>query len=148
MNHSMKNTEDTLTSNERTERELEQRTRELLQQREWFQVTLSSIGDAVITTDVRGIVTFLNPVAESMTGWKREEAIGQLLTDVFNIINEYSRLPVENPIERVLQTGPHRGAGQSYGPDRPRRYGSRRGGQCGAYSRLRRQRQRRRYGLS
>ena len=56
---------------------------ELRQQREWFQVTLSSIGDAVITTDTQGKVTFLNPVAETMTGWKSDEASGQPLETGF-----------------------------------------------------------------
>jgi PAS domain S-box-containing protein len=102
----LKNDEDGLRVNQPIEREmLERRTQELLEQREWFQVTLSSIGDAVITTDTQGTVTFLNPVAEAMTGWKREEAVGRTLTNVFQIVNEYTRLPVDNPIEKVLQTG-------------------------------------------
>lgn len=48
----------------------------LHEQREWLRVTLSSIGDAVITTDTEGHVTFLNPVAQSLTGWTQEEAAG------------------------------------------------------------------------
>ncbi len=78
---------------------------ELRQQREWFQVTLSSIGDAVITTDTRANVTFLNPVAEMMTGWKSDEAAGQPLEKVFTIINEETREPVKNPVARVLEDG-------------------------------------------
>ena len=48
----------------------------LYEQRQWLQVTLSSIGDAVITTDAEGRVTFLNPVAQSLTGWTQEDAAG------------------------------------------------------------------------
>src|SRR5918999_836114 len=78
---------------------------ELRQQREWFEVTLSSIGDAVITTDTEGKVTFLNPMAEMMTGWKTAEASGQPLEKVFNIINEDTRKPAGNPVDIVLRDG-------------------------------------------
>ena len=78
---------------------------QLRQQREWFQVTLSSIGDAVITTDTQGKVTFLNPVAERMTGWKSAEAAGRPLQGVFEIVNEATRQPVENPVATVLREG-------------------------------------------
>jgi PAS domain S-box-containing protein len=84
---------------------LEKKTEELEQQRESFRVTLSSIGDAVITTDVQGRVTFLNPVAEAMTGWTSSEATGQPLEQVFRIINEDTRQPAENPVHRVLREG-------------------------------------------
>jgi PAS domain S-box-containing protein len=77
----------------------------LRQQREWLQVTLSSIGDAVIATDTDGHVTFLNPVAESLTGWKQEEARGQSLRKVFNIMNEQTRETVENPALRAMREG-------------------------------------------
>ncbi|MBC8024577.1 MAG: PAS domain S-box protein, partial [Steroidobacteraceae bacterium] len=72
---------------------------------EWFEVTLASIGDAVITTDLEARVTFLNPVAEAMTGWVLRDALGKPLPDVFRIVNEDTRAPVENPIARVLATG-------------------------------------------
>ncbi|MDB6128731.1 MAG: luxQ 5, partial [Verrucomicrobia bacterium] len=78
---------------------------EVVQQREWFEVTLSSIGDAVITTDTNGCVTFLNPVAEGMTGWKTDDARGHRLEEVFHIINEASREAVRNPVRRVLAEG-------------------------------------------
>src|SRR5687768_14375313 len=77
----------------------------LYEQREWLRVTLSSIGDGVITTDTKGHVTFLNPVAEALTGWPKQEAQGKPLEEVFNIINEESRAPAENPTLRALQTG-------------------------------------------
>jgi PAS domain S-box-containing protein len=84
---------------------LQERTKELSQQREWFQVTLSSIGDAVITTDLNGKVTFLNPMAEKMTGWKSPEATGRPLEQVFNIIDEKTRLPLDNPLHKALIEG-------------------------------------------
>ncbi len=74
-------------------------------QPEWCRVTLASIGDAVITADIDGGVTFLNPVAQSLTGWTQEEAAGQPLDSVFRIINEESRQPVESPAVRALREG-------------------------------------------
>lgn len=77
--------------------------REIEQQKEQLRVTLTSIGDAVIVTDIDGRVTFLNPVASRLTGWNAEEAVGQPLERVFHIINEKSRKTVENPVERVFR---------------------------------------------
>jgi PAS domain S-box-containing protein len=74
-------------------------------QPDWCRVTLASIGDAVITADINGGVTFLNPVAQSLTGWTLEEAAGQPLNRVFRIINEESRQPVESPTVRALREG-------------------------------------------
>src|SRR6476661_2612734 len=74
----------------------------LRKQSDWLRVTLSSIGDAVISTDVEGCVTLMNRVAESLTGWLETEALGRSLTDIFQIINEESRQPVENPTLRAL----------------------------------------------
>ncbi len=73
--------------------------------REWLRVVLSSIGDAVIATDDQGRVAFLNPVAEQMTGWPHAEAVARPLEEVFHIINEDHRGPVENPVARVLREG-------------------------------------------
>ena len=74
-------------------------------QPEWLRVTLSSIGDAVITTDAQGGVTFLNPVAQALTGWTMEAAAGVPLDVVFQIVNEESRRTVENPAVRALREG-------------------------------------------
>jgi len=74
-------------------------------QREWLRVTLLSIGDAVITTDIVGRVTFMNPVAQNITGWPIEEASGLELTTVFNIVNEETRFAVENPAVKALREG-------------------------------------------
>lgn len=73
--------------------------------REVFRVTLRSIGDAVITTDIYARVTYINGVGESLTGWSQEEALGQPLEKVFHIVNEVTRLPVENPATRALRQG-------------------------------------------
>ncbi|MCI0642165.1 MAG: PAS domain S-box protein [Gemmataceae bacterium] len=77
----------------------------LYEQKEWLRVTLSSIGDAVITTDAQSRVTFLNPAAQTLTGWTQQEADGKPLGEVFRIVNEESRQPVENPAVRALREG-------------------------------------------
>jgi len=77
----------------------------LQKQSEWLRVTLSSIGDAVITTDAEGRVTFQNGVAESLTGWSTDDAAGRPLPYVFQIVNEQTREPVENPALRALRAG-------------------------------------------
>lgn len=77
----------------------------LRKQSEWLQVTLSSIGDAVISTDVEGRLTFMNRVAECLTGWRQAEALGRPLSEVFHAFNEQTRQPVENPALRALNTG-------------------------------------------
>ena len=84
---------------------LERRGQELQQQREWFQVALASIGDAVITCDAQGRITFLNPVAEALTGWLLGEACGRPIGQVFRVVNEQTRAEAESPVARVLQTG-------------------------------------------
>ncbi|HSS02934.1 MAG TPA: ATP-binding protein [Kofleriaceae bacterium] len=68
-------------------------------------ITLDSIGDAVIATDVRGRVARMNPVAERLTGWPSAEARGRPLSDVFRIIDEDARQPVESPVDHVLREG-------------------------------------------
>jgi PAS domain S-box-containing protein len=73
----------------------------LAAQEEWLRTTLTSIGDAVIATDPDGLITLMNPVAEKLTEWKSEEAIGKLLTDVFRIVNQETRKHADNPVEKV-----------------------------------------------
>ncbi len=71
-------------------------------QREWLAVTLSSIGDAVIATDTQARITFLNPVAEQLTGWKLEECLGAPLGEVFHIISADSRAQAPSPVAEAL----------------------------------------------
>lgn len=68
-------------------------------------VTLRSIGDGVISTDTEGRVVELNRMAEELTGWRREEAFGRPIGEVFEIVNASSRKRVENPIQKVMETG-------------------------------------------
>jgi PAS domain S-box-containing protein len=70
-----------------------------------LEITLASIGDGVVVTDADGRVTFLNAVAENLTGWPTESARGKPLADIFPLLNEYTRQPVINPVHQVLQTG-------------------------------------------
>jgi PAS domain S-box-containing protein len=79
--------------------ELEHRRRE-----EWLETTLGSIGDAIIAADREGMVTFLNPAAEAMTGWPRHEAMGRPLADVFEVIGQVGEA-VALPISEVVSTG-------------------------------------------
>ncbi|MGO9019543.1 MAG: PAS domain S-box protein [Syntrophobacteraceae bacterium] len=78
---------------------------ELRRSREWLGTTLSSIGDGVIAADASGNVSFLNPVAAALTGWQSEDAIGQPIQSVFQVINENTREPAENIVERVMSDG-------------------------------------------
>ncbi len=84
---------------------IEEANRALESNRQWLATTLASIGDAVIATDAQGEIIFMNPVAEAATGWRREEAAGMPLDEVFKIVNEQSRATVESPISKVLREG-------------------------------------------
>ena len=75
------------------------------EQRNLLAVTLASIGDAVIVTDVAARITFMNGEAEKLTGWSLSEATGKDLPSVFNIISEESRQSVESPVQKVLRLG-------------------------------------------
>ncbi|MDP2675513.1 MAG: PAS domain S-box protein [Dehalococcoidia bacterium] len=72
---------------------------------EWLSTTLSSIGDAVIATDTAGRVTFLNPAAQSLTGWSQEEAFGRPLGEVFKVVREDTGQPVNDPVAKVMREG-------------------------------------------
>jgi PAS domain S-box-containing protein len=76
---------------------------ELFNEKERAQVTLNSIGDAVLSTDVNGNVTYLNVVAEQMTGWTRKEAVGHPLSDVFQILDGTTHKPSPNPMELAIR---------------------------------------------
>lgn len=75
----------------------------LRKQSEWLRIMLASIGDAVISTDADGRVTFMNAVAEALTGWTYAEAVGRPMPDIFRIVDERTRQPAENPALRALR---------------------------------------------
>jgi diguanylate cyclase (GGDEF)-like protein/PAS domain S-box-containing protein len=75
----------------------------LAEEKEKAQITLQSIGDAVITTDAQMHIEYLNPIAERLTGWTTAQARGRMMNDVFKIYNEKSRLPATNPIQECLE---------------------------------------------
>ncbi|MHA1622887.1 MAG: PAS domain S-box protein [Candidatus Heimdallarchaeaceae archaeon] len=77
----------------------------LAEKEEWYNTTLQSIGDAVIATNIQGQITFMNHVAEDLTGWKLEDANSQPLTQVFRIENELTGKPVKNPFEKIVANG-------------------------------------------
>ncbi len=75
----------------------------LKESEQWLATTLSSIGDAVIATDSRGGVKFMNPVAEALTGWTQAQALGKQSSEIFNIINATTRLRCEDPVAQVFE---------------------------------------------
>jgi PAS domain S-box-containing protein len=89
-------------------REMDKREKDaaiLRQREEWFRVTLSSIGDGVIVTDEKGRVSFLNPVAERLTGTTLQQARDHKVSEVFPIFNETTNAPEENPVDAILTHG-------------------------------------------
>jgi len=81
------------------------RGRELQQQKDLVSVTLASIGDCVIVTDEEGRINFMNPESERVTGWTFAEARGRPTSEIFRILNEHTRAPVESPVEKVTRDG-------------------------------------------
>jgi len=79
--------------------------KKLKQSEQWLATVLKSIGDAVITSDACGAVTFMNPVAECLTGWKHEEACGKDAAEIFNITHEVTRQKIDSPVVQALQKG-------------------------------------------
>jgi PAS domain S-box-containing protein len=79
--------------------------RQLKANQKWLDALLKSISDGVIASDLQELVTFMNPVAENLTGWKQEEAYGRNSSEIFNIANAETHHPIENPMVKVLQNG-------------------------------------------
>jgi PAS domain S-box-containing protein len=77
----------------------------LQESEERYRTTLYSIGDGVITTDTEGCIKLMNPIAEQLTGWTQQEAIGKTLEEIFIIINEETKQEVEVPVRKVLRVG-------------------------------------------
>ncbi|MBX3232387.1 MAG: PAS domain-containing protein [Labilithrix sp.] len=88
-------------------RYLETRKQALLREAsdEFNRTVLASIGDAVIAADTNALVTYMNPVAEALTGWSFDEANGRPMASVFRLVNEHTRAVVESPVDRVLREG-------------------------------------------
>ncbi|MDZ8186164.1 MAG: response regulator [Nostoc sp. ChiSLP02] len=79
--------------------------KQLKANKKWLDALLKSISDGVIASDLQQLVTFMNPVAENLTGWKQEEACGRNSSEVFNIADAETHTPLENPITKVIQDG-------------------------------------------
>jgi len=88
-----------------TKEALARKVDELAKEREWLRVLLTSIGDAVITTDVEGNITFLNPEAQLLTGWSLSESLGLPLERIFNIVDQETRQVMSNRVVDVLRKG-------------------------------------------
>jgi diguanylate cyclase (GGDEF)-like protein/PAS domain S-box-containing protein len=78
---------------------------QLFQEKDQFKTTLLSVGDGIISTDVKGKVLILNPVAEQLTGWLQEAAVGKSIDEVFSIVHETTRQRCENLVQKVIDTG-------------------------------------------
>ncbi|HQZ08151.1 MAG TPA: PAS domain-containing protein [Burkholderiaceae bacterium] len=76
---------------------------QLADQFELLQVTMNSIGDAVVTTDAQSLVSWLNPVAEPLTGWPLADAVGQPISEVFNIVDAVTRVPTPSPASSSIR---------------------------------------------
>lgn len=92
-----------VTDRKATERALRTTEEVLFEEKQRAQVTLNSIGDAVLVTDLPGNVSYLNLVAEAMTGWSHEDAVGRPLAEVFNIIDGTTREAAVNPAQRAIE---------------------------------------------
>ena len=89
----------------------------VFEEKERAEVTLQSIGDAVISTDAVGRIEYMNPVAESLTGWSADEARGRAIGDVLNLVTELKHEPLENPLLRALGRSENRGEMRADGTD-------------------------------
>ena len=104
-NAALLETQHLLEIQEASNKQLQQANTTLQVSEEKLAVTLNSIGDAVIATDAEGRATLLNPLAEQLTGWKMEEAVGHPVDEIFHIINKDTRLPASIPVKETLTHG-------------------------------------------
>ena len=79
--------------------------KQLSEKSQWLNTVLTSIGDAVIASNLQTCVTFMNPVAEALTHWQQQDAVNKPLAEVFTIVDENTRTPIDNPTTQALQTG-------------------------------------------
>lgn len=94
-----------LFARETARRQAEEQRADAQRQREYLSVTLASIGDCVIVTDAEGRISFMNSVAEQVTGWDMATAQKQPTANIFKIINQDTRRPVEDPVQKVMRSG-------------------------------------------
>jgi len=85
------------------ETKLKESEKRLLEKNQWLVAVIESIGDAVIATDPEGTIRLMNPIAEALTGWKQNEALGKPLTNIFNIISEKTDVKIEDPITKAIR---------------------------------------------
>jgi PAS domain S-box-containing protein len=85
------------------EKRLRESERRLRESNQWLDATIKSLGEAVIATDEKGIIKIMNPFAEALTGWKRNDALGKPLTTIFNIISEETDKQIENPVTKAIR---------------------------------------------
>ena len=76
--------------------------KQLTENQQWLMTIIKSIDDGVIASNVQELVTFMNPVAEKLTGWKQEEALERKLSEIFKVVNIETRIPLENPLRKIL----------------------------------------------
>jgi PAS domain S-box-containing protein len=84
-------------------RRIELEHRDVVDNQEKLSATLLSVGDGVLSVDITGRIQFINPVAQKLTGWRSEDAINQMVEDVFIIVNESTRETVTNPVRFVFE---------------------------------------------
>jgi PAS domain S-box-containing protein len=85
------------------EKILKESERRLRESNQWLDAMIKSLGEAVIATDEKGIIKIMNPFAEALTGWKRNDALGKPLTTIFNIISEETDKRIENPVTKAIR---------------------------------------------
>jgi len=85
------------------EKKLKESEKRLLEKNQWLVAVIESIGDAVIATDPEGTIVLMNPIAEALTGWKHNEALGKPLANIFNIISEKTDVKIEDPITKAIR---------------------------------------------
>lgn len=105
LGRSVNNLADALEQQKIREYELELTQRELFEAKEMAEITLHSIGDGVISTDVEGCVQYLNPISEKLTGWSAEEAQGRPIEEIFILVDEVTRRTLTNTIRQCLEGG-------------------------------------------
>lgn len=90
---------------DKMEKKLKESEKRLLEKKQWLVAVIESIGDAVIATDPQGIIRLMNPIAEALTGWTQNEALGKPLANIFNIISENIDEKIEDPITKAIRDG-------------------------------------------